>query len=71
MNYYIESYYRGFIQLLHHFAKLDNSTHSFSNLSHKITLYPTYNGIILENLYIIKRKMGEWLKLQEKGNPQL
>ena len=49
--YYIESYYRGFIQLLHHFAKLDNSTHSFSNLSHQITLYATYNGIILENEY--------------------
>ena len=49
--YYIESYYRGFIQLLHHLAKLDNSMHYFSNLSHKITLYATYNGIILENEY--------------------
>ena len=49
--YYNESYYRGLIQLLPYFAKLDNSTHSFSNLSHKITLYPTYNGIILENEY--------------------
>ena len=46
-----DRYYRGFIQLLHHFAKLDITTHSFSNLSHKITLYGTYNGIVLESEY--------------------